>query len=314
MRFPALRGSRARSLMSRTAPAMVLAGAVLVSGQLLEADAAAGRPPALDLLHARLVDLDQPLTRNAPTFPGDPLFRSTLWNCVEPHPELSPRCAEGTGYQLEKITSLGTHTGTHISAPCHFYERIEGRPAACLRDLHQKFFAPRPLVVIDVRRRVARAGHGDFFVELADIRAWERRHGKVPAGAYVVLHTGWSRFYALGNVRRPGVANDYFDPAPGFSLEAARWLLERRKVLGLGSDAFGPDATRDADFSVTAETLRWGAITLENVGPGLARMRRQGDYVTLNGAEYARTAAETRRGLPGFSGTHVGITGYTARR
>jgi Putative cyclase len=94
---------------------------------------------------AQQVFLGQPLSDNAPIFPGDPPFHWQLWNCVNAHPSV-PKCAQGSGYTLEQIQSLGTHTGTHISAPCHFHE---GAP--CLNQLPEKFFGLRPLVVINVK-------------------------------------------------------------------------------------------------------------------------------------------------------------------
>jgi hypothetical protein len=56
---------------------------------------------------SRQVFLGQPLSDNAPTFPGDPPFRWQLWNCVNAHPSI-PRCRHGSGYTLEQIQSLGT--------------------------------------------------------------------------------------------------------------------------------------------------------------------------------------------------------------
>ena len=87
---------------------------------------------------SRQVFLGQPLTDNAPIFPGDPKVRWQLWNCVNAHPRI-PRCHQGSGYTLEQIQSLGTHTGTHISAPCHFHEnkpcldRLYEKSSACAR-------------------------------------------------------------------------------------------------------------------------------------------------------------------------------------
>ncbi|MET0285845.1 MAG: hypothetical protein ABW352_15295, partial [Polyangiales bacterium] len=62
---------------------------------------------------------------------------------------------------------------------------------------------------------------------------------------------------------------------------------------------FGPDASSDSHFGATHTALRKGGITLENVGPGLARMRPYGDWIAINGAR------------PRFSGFQVGITGFT---
>src|SRR5690242_12675106 len=50
------------------------------------------------------VFLGQPLSDNAPIFPGDPPFKWQLWNCVKAHPSV-PRCQHGSGYTLEQIQS-----------------------------------------------------------------------------------------------------------------------------------------------------------------------------------------------------------------
>jgi len=246
---------------------------------------------------ARAVRLAQPLTTAAPLFPGDPPFRWRVWTTV-------PK----SGYLLEQITSLGTHTGTHISAPCHFHVG-----ARCLVHLPERFFTPRPLVVLDLRAQIRRRG-GDFFVGIPELRRFESQHGRIPPGSYVVLYTGLSRFYHLGNQRRPGSDDDYFDDVPGFSGVAVDWLFQHRRILGVGSDTFGPDATFDPNFEATTEATGNDGITLENMGPGLARMRAFGDWIELNGPRYATTAAQRRAGRPGFSGAQMGMTGFTTWR
>ena len=246
---------------------------------------------------ARPVRLGQPLTTGAPLFPGDPPFHWRVWTTV-------PK----SGYLLEQITSLGTHTGTHISAPCHFHVG-----ARCLVHLSERFFTPRPLVVLDLRSQIRRRG-GNFFVGIGDLRRFESVHGRIPPGSYVVLYTGLSRFYHLGNRRRPGPDNDYFDDVPGFSGAAVDWLFQHRGILGVGADTFGPDATFDQNFEATTEATAQGGITLENMGPGLARMRAYGDWIELNGPRFATTAAQRRSGRPGFSGAQMGMTGFTTWR
>src|SRR4051812_38322675 len=60
---------------------------------------------------ATRVPLWQELGPSNPIFEGDPEFTAEVFTTI---PE--------SGYLLERITSLGTHTGTHISAPAHFVE------------------------------------------------------------------------------------------------------------------------------------------------------------------------------------------------
>jgi len=229
---------------------------------------------------ATRVPLWQELAPTVPIFPGDPPFTSTVFTTI---PE--------SGYLLEQITSLGTHTGTHISAPAHF---VEGAPALSQLD---ESWTLMPLVVIDVRARVTASG-GDFQVDTAALKAFERAHGTIPAGGCVLLLTGFARNYT--SATRPGRADDYFDPAPGFTGESVAWLFGTRGIKAVGSDTFGPDATSDEAFSATSTALHHGGITVENVGPGLARMRPYGDWVSING------------GRPRFSGFQMGITGFTA--
>lgn len=240
------------------------------------AESAAGTIPSgfadVDPRTAKRVPLWQELSPTNPIFPGDPTFSTEIWTTI---PE--------SGYLLEHITSLGTHTGTHISAPAHF---VEG--AKFLSELDEGWTL-MPLAVIDVRARVARSG-GDFILGIDELKQWERKNGRFPAKGCVLLLSGFAE-------RFTGQA--YFDPAPGFSGDATAWLFDQRGIRALGSDTFGPDATSDADFSATLTTLQKGGITVENVGPGLARMRAYGDWVSING------------GRPKFSGFQMGITGFT---
>jgi kynurenine formamidase len=258
---------------------------------------------------ARQVFLGQPLSDNAPIFPGDPPFKWQLWNCVNAHPGI-PRCAQGSGYTLEQIQSLGTHTGTHISAPCHFHE---GAP--CLNQLPEKFFGLRPLIVINVKPLIAsRHGNGDFFVTTSYIQDWLKTSGcgAIPQDSYVVLYTGLSSFYHLGNQRVPGLYNDYYDDVPGFDAASTKWLWQHG-ALGVGADTFGPDATLDQDFSSTDTITGLGGITLENMGLGLAQMRACGDWIEINGPRLTSTSQDQLGGSLDFSGAWMGMDGWTLK-
>jgi kynurenine formamidase len=237
---------------------------------------------------ATRVPLWQELSPKNPIFEGDPPFTSKIWTTI---PE--------SGYLLEQITSLGTHTGTHISAPAHF---VEG--GKYLSQLSESWTL-MPLAVIDVRSRIKKDG-GDFTLGVADLKAWERAHGRIPANGCVLLLTGFAKVFeeaqkasAEGEISTAHAPGSYFDPAPGFTGAAAAWLFDSRSIGALGSDTFGPDATSDEDFSATLTTLQKGGITVENVGTGLASMRAYGDWVSING------------GRPRFSGFQMGITGFT---
>ena len=139
--------------------------------------------------------------------------------------------------------TLGEHTGTHIDAPMHFAEgglTTDQLPA-------EKFFAPLAIISIPYSPTVARAGDDpDTAVTVDDILAWERDHGRLPAGAFVAMLSGWGDRIgdaeAFTNTDDAGVTH-----YPGYSGEAAAFLCEERDIVGAGVDGFSLDTgTADA--------------------------------------------------------------------
>jgi kynurenine formamidase len=236
---------------------------------------------------ARRVPLTLSLRKGVPIYPGDPIFRYDA-DFVDTR---TPAHDNG-GFLLERITNMGTHTASHISAPVHFI--IGGKRLSQL----DEDFTLMPLAVIDVRRRIARHGP-DFRLHIADLRRWERRHGPFPARGCVLMLTGYARLFDRGS----GADLPYVTtPAPGFSGAAVDWLFAERHILATGSDTLGPDATDDSRLQATTRTLLHGGITLENVGVRLREMRPRGDWIAVNGNR------------PAFSGFQMGFTGFTLWR
>src|SRR4029453_6208075 len=124
------------------------------------------------------------------------------------------------------------HLGTQIDAPNHFAKG--GRSLDQLR-VDELIV---PVIVIDISER---AQHdADTVLTIADITAWEVRHGRVPDGACVMMPSGWQRFVAdparfLGRDAQ-GVLH-----FPGISLPAARFLLRAGRL--------GPRGRHDLDRS-----------------------------------------------------------------
>lgn len=232
------------------------------------------------------VPLTLSLRDGVPLYEGDPDF---TWEVAVD--SRTPAHDDG-GYLLEHVTSLGTHTASHVSAPVHFI--LGGKRL----DQLDEDFTLMPLAVVDVRRRIRDDGP-DFLVTREDLRAWERRHGRIPAHGCVLLLTGYAALYDDGS----GSGSPYVStPAPGFAGSAVDWLFGSRSILATGSDTLGPDATIDTALQATTRTLLHGGITLENVGTGLSRLRPHGDWIAVNGNR------------PAFSGFQTGFTGFTLPR
>jgi kynurenine formamidase len=69
-------------------------------------------------------------------------------------------------------------------------------------------------------------------------------HGRIPAGAWVLLRTGWSSRTdapSFLNVRADG------PHTPGFHADASRFLAIERDVLGVGVETVGTMPDRQAD-------------------------------------------------------------------
>src|SRR5712675_917672 len=137
---------------------------------------------------------------------------------------------------------FGEHTGTHFDAPVHWVTGQDLAQNACDTIPARRFVGPA--CVIDVTTDVAH--NADFLLTVERIEQWEREHGRIPAGAWVLLRTGWSRRTdpaAFVNAAADG------PHSPGFDARASRLLAEDREILGVGVETIGTDAGQAGTFS-----------------------------------------------------------------
>jgi kynurenine formamidase len=192
----------------------------------------------------RVVDMTYAINGKLPAWPGDD---RTFEAKVEATPEKD-------GYFARSFWTL-EHYGTHMDAPAHFppgKEYLDQIPV-------QHLFAAA--VVIDVRAEAAK--DPDYRLRVMRVEKWEALHGRIPAGAVVLLRTGWaSRWPDQARYRNMDAAGGMH--FPGFSVEAARLLIERGAV-GLGIDTLSIDYGASKDFEVHRVTLPAGLYQLENL-------------------------------------------------
>lgn len=150
---------------------------------------------------------------------------------------------QGYWYAANNI-SMAEHGGTHMDAPIHFARgkrTSEQVPlASCIG----------PAVVVDVRRQAA--ANRDYRLSIDDLRQWEAANGRIPAGAIVVMLSGWGaswgdKLHYLGTDTPGDVANLHF---PGFSQEAAEFLVQERDIAAIGVDTASIDYGPSTDFMV----------------------------------------------------------------
>jgi kynurenine formamidase len=154
------------------------------------------------------------------------------------------------------------HGGTHADAPIHF-----ARGGRTIDQVPLEEWIG-PAVKIDVSAACAR--DRDAMLTVDDIRAWEKRNGRIPPKAWVVMYTGvGTRAYpdpvkVLGTDRRGAGAIPLLS-FPGFSPEAATFLVKERAVAGIALDTPSIDRGRSPDFKVHQIVCGADRLALENL-------------------------------------------------
>lgn len=134
-----------------------------------------------------------------------------------------------------------------------------------------------PLVVLDVTSQVR--ANPDYEVSVEDIARWEQIHGDIPGGAVVLARTGWSERWNSNKDYRNTDKNGVMH-FPGYSRDAARFLVEGRAALALGIDTLSVDRGSSKTLDVHQYTLAHSVYHLENVA-NLERVPDAGSVVVV---------------------------------
>jgi kynurenine formamidase len=162
-----------------------------------------------------LIDLTHALHENIPTWEGDCGFKHDRAQDYDPH----------------SIWKFRTHTimmnegiGTHIDAPAHCIPGGKFIHELPLDDLIA------PCVVLDVSHKADE----NYCVTAADVYEFEKLHGEIKAGTFVIVRTGWDRFWSTPEKYRNNLKFPYL-------AEDTAQLLVEKEIVGLGIDTLSPD-------------------------------------------------------------------------
>ncbi len=213
--------------------------------------AAVASPGAPDLATAKVVDLTH-------TFDKTTIYWPTSPSAFELK-SLADGQTPGGWFYRSNAFCTPEHGGTHLDAPSHFAKEGRSADQIPVRQLIG------PAAVLDVR--AASAKDPDYRLTLDDVKAWEKRHGPIPAGAIVLLRTGWStrwpdRKKYLGD-DTPGDASKLHFPSYG--QKAAEYLVRDRKVSAIGVDTASIDYGASKDFLVHVVANGANVPGLENL-------------------------------------------------
>ncbi len=177
---------------------------------------------------------------------------------------------EANGYYQQRW-DIYEHIGTHVDAPAHF--NPNGRYANELTPEELMV----PAVVVDIARRAAT--DPDTVVTIADLRAHERRHGRIEHGSAVLMYSGWGAKVTDPAAYRGTDARGVLH-FPGFSAEACEWLVRRRRIRAVGVDTLSIDPGNSATFEahkILNGAERYGIENLAN----LRRLPANGANITV---------------------------------
>jgi len=206
----------------------------------------------LDLTRYRLVDLSHAYDENTVYWPAKPPSGFELH-------QLSYGKTPGGWFYASNSFCTAEHGGTHLDAPIHFAADRLTTEQLPLKQLIA------PAVVIDVRDQTR--NDPSFRLAGRDVLEFERRSGRIAPGTIVLLHTGWSKRWPdrkayLGDASREDASNLDF---PSYGEEAARLLVEERKVALLGVDTASIDYGKSKDFIVHRVAADKNVGGLENL-------------------------------------------------
>lgn len=162
----------------------------------------------------------------------------------------------GSGFYAQSFTHVG-QWGTHVDPPAHF---VKGMRTVDQIDVKEMIL---PLVVIDVHASVI--NNPDYTITMEDVKNWEKNHGQIPEGAFVVMRTDWSKRWpnsdAMQNKDANGIAH-----YPGWSMDVLKYLYEDRKITASGHETTDTDpgvATSKDDYSLETYILKSNHYQIE---------------------------------------------------
>jgi kynurenine formamidase len=96
-----------------------------------------------------------------------------------------------------------------------------------------------PLIVLDDTPYLTKDPNHAFSV--ADLQAWEKKHGRVPKGSFVALRTDMYKDWSSNPERFKR------SPFPAWAFETIKFLYEKRGVTATGHEAMDTDTTDKMD-------------------------------------------------------------------
>ncbi|MBV9955034.1 MAG: cyclase family protein [Pseudolabrys sp.] len=207
----------------------ILAAAVLafsLAAPAPEAQAQNDLAQALRIIQGkRFVDLTHAFGPDTPVWSG---FGQAKFTPAYDPKDKRAYTLKDDGFRTTYYDMVGQY-GTHVDPPAHF---AEGGITMDEIPLKQMIL---PLIVLDNTPYQQKDENHAFSV--ADLKAWEQKHGRIPRGAFVALRTDMSKDFD----KNP----EHFKRAPfrAWAFETIKFLYEQRGVIATGHESLDTDTT-----------------------------------------------------------------------
>ena len=224
---------------------------------------------------AKYIDLTHAIS---PVTPTGPDFGALQFSTAHLHGNASELAFDypSVGAGITAYVLPTDQVGTQLDPPAHGNDHgatISEFPATV---------AVRPLVVINMAEKTS-ADNGAV-AQMADIRAWEAKHGPIPLGSVVMFRTDWYK-------RWPSQEAFNAKPFPGISMEVLEFLHMQRHILFHGHETY------NTDMSPTYAAEKWLFHHNFAQAEGVANL----DKVPESGALIAIGFAKLEGGTGGYA-------------
>jgi kynurenine formamidase len=182
------------------------------------------------LSRARYIDLTHRITPDIPVWKG---FGPSRFDPTVNPDTGQPYTYSKDGFEATSYMLATDQLGTQLDPPAHWdphYPAIDELPAT---------YAVRPLVVINTAPQVRK--NPKYFLHTAGVKAWEKRHGRIPRGSVVMVRSDWSKRWTEDPQKAKALAADPNFPSVG--LDALKFLHHKRHILFHGHEPLDTDST-----------------------------------------------------------------------
>jgi kynurenine formamidase len=177
-----------------------------------------------------VIDLTQPLSEETPLIRlPEPFVNTPGWKLRE----LSRYDDRGPAWYWNAFQG-GEHVGTHFDAPIHW---ATGQDKDDVSQVPVRNLVG-PAAMID--KSADCAADPDFLLTVDHLKAFEKEHGPLPEGGWLLYRTGWD---ARAHDQQEFLNADDAGPhTPGIEVECSRWLAHESPIVGIGVETVGTDA------------------------------------------------------------------------